>query len=135
MISTPIVELRVPEPFVSTQWTLSPAKTDGKQLGCQWPRFHHKQFKISGRPQAARVKLDRGGTADNGIRDTERQARRGSSKQPQRINKVGPPECAVAYKLHSMSLHTQRIAWESPIFENREKFRRVGFAGRVAQSA
>ena len=92
------------------------------------PQAVQDQWPATGR----RVKLDRG-DPDNGIRDTERQARRGSSKQPQRIHKVGPPECAVTDAAFD-SLHTQRLCGNRQSRKSR-KFGRVVFAGRVAHSA
>jgi hypothetical protein len=115
----------MPQASPTTPGAFSPPKSHAEQLGDQRARFHRVQLEIGRRPKSTSIKLDRRASVQNRIRHTKRQARRRLCDQLQRVNKIRAPKCSTDYVPHSVSLHMQRIACESPICENQEKTSRA----------
>jgi hypothetical protein len=115
------VQFPMPQASPTTPWAFSPPKSQAEQLGDQRARFQRVQVEIGRRPQSTSVKLDRRAPVQNRIRHTKRLARRRLPDQLQRVDKASSPKRSTDYVPHSVSLHMQRIACESPICENQEK--------------
>jgi hypothetical protein len=122
-ISTDL-QLVMPQTSAEIEWTLSPAKPSGKEFGDQRPRVRGNHLEFTYRPQIASVERDRGCATQDGIRHSERQARHSLPEQPQRTDKAVSPKSVIVS--HSVSLHMERIARESPICKRQQKSSQLG---------
>ena len=102
-----------------------PAKPSGKEFGDQRPRVRGNHLEVHLPATDRRVlERDRGCAAQDGIRHSERQARHSLPEQPQRTDKAVSPKSVIVS--HSVSLHMERIARESPICKRQQKSSQLG---------
>jgi hypothetical protein len=80
------------------------------------------EFEIITCPKTACIEFNGRLPAQDGVRRTNRLARRRLSDQSERIDEAGSPQGLIKWMLHATSLHTQRIAWESSICGSQQFF-------------